>query len=186
IPFWWFRGYSSMYIERFEKINSTHILLDIFEMKIDYIVAVRKFNVEERNFVYVQLSPSAPTGLYNYDSGWLENYLQEQLKKNYGYYVDEEYAIWDNHLITRAEYDDGSAIINGKPVKTMGAELRARYITPYNFILCGQNHVINSFDNLDIEMNSLMNGILLGTITIDDLVNFIERLPNTSRYRANY
>ena len=36
--------------------------------------------------------------------------------------------------MTRAEYDDGATVIDGKVVDLNGkAKLRIRYITPYNF-----------------------------------------------------
>lgn len=64
-----------------------------------------------KKFVYVETNPEEPTGLY-------EEMTQEQID----YWVEqigscfEEYAIFDGHLITRAEYDDGAAVIDGKVI----------------------------------------------------------------------
>lgn len=175
-PFWWFRGGSSLHINNFTRIASDRILMDIFDMQIDYIVPVRQFNIGERNFVYVQVKPDKPTGLYEYPVGWIENYLQTQLDENWGYYFKEEYGIWNDRLITREEYDDGAALLDGKPTDTRGADLRVRYITPYNFILCGQRHVINNTANIEIQMTKLLDEILLERKTVKDLINFVERL----------
>ena len=112
-------------------------------MKIDYIVAVRKF-IPRKNFVYVHLSPEEPTGLYNYKEGWLEDYLRTQFEEHSGGYYFEEYGIFGDKLVTRAEFDDGATVVNGKVVQLQNVDLRVRYITPFNFILCGIDHVLNA------------------------------------------
>jgi hypothetical protein len=78
-------------------------------------------------------------------------------------------------LIKREEYD-GAALIDGKPTDTRGAELRVRYITPYNFVICGQRHVLNNLPDVDMQTTKLLDEILLGRRTVDDLVEFVETL----------
>jgi len=174
-PFWWLRGTANMPIEKFVLLDERRVLMDTYELNIEYIVAVREFNQKERNFVYVQVRQDEPTGLYDYSQDRLKSYLQHQLDENYGYYYYEQYAIWKDKLIRREEFDDGATVIDGKPVDIKGAELRERYITPYNLIICGKDHVLNS-GKTDDDMNEILDGILLGTKTIYDLVILIGSL----------
>jgi len=97
----------------FERLNVDRVQMDVYEIQIDYIVGVRAFSAEERNFVYVQISPEKPTGLYKYSEGALEQQLQESLGRNWGYYIQEEYGIWQGKFITREEHDDGASMIDG-------------------------------------------------------------------------
>jgi len=185
MPVWWWRGRANMYVHDFECLESDRILLDNLELKIGHVVAVREFNSEQRDFVYVQSLPEKPTGLYQHSEKWLQNHLQDKLKKGHGYYYFEEYGLWQNKMVTRQECDDGAAIIDGKPVKIRGAELRLRYVTPYNFILCGGDHVLIGNSNepsIDIELTKLLDEILLGKKMIEDLVDFVDNLPSTKRF----
>ena len=79
-------------------------------------------------------------------------------------------------MIKRAEYDDGAAMIDGKPTDTRGAKLRVRYITPYNFVICGHRHVLNNEPDVDMQTTKLLDEILLGKRTVEDLVAFVESL----------
>ena len=58
--------------------------------------------------------------------------------KQYGY-CREEYGFYkDKIAISREEYDDGSAVINGKVTDTKGSKLRVRYLSSYNFIIAAK------------------------------------------------
>jgi hypothetical protein len=178
IPFWWLRGRANLYFWEFERLDDDKVLIGNCEIKVNHIVAVREFYSEERDFVYLQAFPEEPIGLYKYPDGWLKGYLQKRLKKGHGYYFFEEYGLWKDHFITREEYDDGAAIIHGKPTQTKGAKLRLRYLTPYNIVLCGDDHVLNSISpQLDVDLTKLLDEMLLGTKTIEDLISFVDYLP---------
>lgn len=178
IPFWWLRGQATMHIQGFERLDANRMLLNIEELRIKYIVAVREFSAEERNFVYVHAMPEKPTGLYKYPRGWLKKYLQHHLDEGWGYYFYEEYGLWNNKLITRQEHDDGAAVIDGSPIRTSESKLRVRYLTSYNFVICGQDHVLNSvLPNVDETATKILDEILLGTKTVDNLIEFIAKLP---------
>jgi|GEM_PF-2027072 len=182
IPFWWFRGTSHMYIQSFQRLTDEIFLIDKDELCIDHIVAIREFSDEKRNFVYVQSRAEEPTGMVPFISKeWLNKCLQEKLDSNHGYYFYEEYAIWNGNLISREEYDDGSALIGGKPTPIRDAKLRRRYVTPYNFVICGQDHVLNT-SRTEYEQTKLLNGMLLGTKSINDLLDFVSSLPSSDRF----
>jgi hypothetical protein len=180
-PIWWFRGIANSQIEKFQRIAPDRFLLDEQEMTVDYITAVRKFGDDMRNFVYVQILPEQPTGVYKYREGWLEEYLQEQLGENHGYYYYEPYGLWKDKFFTREELEDGAAIIDGKPTDISEAEFRIRYVTPYNFVICGQDHVINN-NRVDRETGKLLNDILLGKKNVTDLVNYVKELERPPRF----
>ena len=130
-PIWWFRGSSALPIEKFEILNWRKCLMNIDELKIEKIAAYRGTSYYQ-DFVYVQCKKDKPTGLYKHNS----EFIKEQYDNNGDY--QEEFGIFKGKYITRQEYDDGSAIIRGKPVRTEGASLRSRNLTKYNFIIAAK------------------------------------------------
>jgi hypothetical protein len=80
--------------------------------------------------VYVECSPSEPTGLY------VDN-ISKQVE-HFGY-ASEEFAVFQGRYINLNEANDGATVVNGEPVSTEGqAEFRVRYLSPYNFIIAPQ------------------------------------------------
>lgn len=101
------------------------------------------------------------------------------------HFVDEEYALWGSHRISRQAYDDGGAIIDGVPRRIDSAVIRRRLLTPYNFIFVGNRHVIN--DNAhDRPLGTLLDGILLGTHSLKDVVTFVANLPQPNRLLSDW
>ena len=78
-------------------------------------------------------------------------------------------------------YDDGAVLIDGKPVVTSGTELRVRYLTPYNVLLCGHAHAIIQ-SNCDDQFKAVLDGILQATHTFADLIALIRDLPLPARH----
>ena len=78
--------------------------------------------------------------------------------------------------VTRAEYDDGAAIIDGKPQQIPGAQLRVRYNTPYNFIIASQESPINN-SQFDAQADKILNDILKGKSTVQEFANEMRKLP---------
>jgi hypothetical protein len=142
-PFWWFRGGSNLHIDRFERLAADRILINIEEMRIRKVIAVRVFSRSERDFVYVETGGEASIGVYTYAEGEIQRRLEKKSEPEcrLGYYMSEEYGLWQDRSITRAEYDDGAVVIDGKPILISRAELKVRYLTPYNFLLGAHDHV---------------------------------------------
>lgn len=173
-PIWWFRGGSNLDINNFERISDEKFLMDCDEIKVKRIVAYAAGEYYKK-FVYVEAYPEEETGLYQYDKGHIKLWADK-----YGYY-NEEYAEYENKKVTRSEYDDGAAVIDGKVVDLKGeAKLRIRYITPYNFIICAQFNPINN-DNYDDMMVTLLNGILKGQNSVEEIVEFVNKMPRDRR-----
>ena len=92
----------------------------------------------------------------------------------------EEYAIFDGHLIARAEYDDGATVIDRKVIDIVHqACIRIRYLTSYNFIICAKWNPLNE-TKYDSKRNYIWN--LKGTHTIYDLVDFSKK---STRHRMD-
>ncbi|MCC1498076.1 toll/interleukin-1 receptor domain-containing protein [Alcanivorax sp. 1008] len=166
IPIWWWRN-GDLQIKKFENIGEGVALMDGQELSIKKIAAVNAGSYYQ-SFVYVEVDPMKPTGLYQYD-------FQSSIE-NFGY-ASEEYAIFDGHNITREEYDDNAAVVNGKPVDLAGnAEFRLRYLTPYNFLIAAQNSPINNNSYYRTRRIHL-NQILEGNLGLEDLTDEILKLP---------
>ena len=166
-PVWWWRD-GDLHISKFERINDTSVLMDGQELKINRIAAVNSGSYYQ-SFVYVEVDPMEPTGLYEYD---IESSLE------YFGYCREEYAIFGDRNITRAEYDDNAAVIDGQPKTLDGkADLRVRYITPYNFIIAPHNSPINN-QSYDGRRRDVLNGLLKGSVSIEEVTDEIIQLPS--------
>ena len=173
-PIWWIRGSGNCDISRFERVTDDKFLMDGDEIKVKRIV-VYAAGEYYKKFVYVETYPEEETGLYTKDDAFVEEWAEK-----YGYYY-EEYAEYENKKVTRTEYDDGAAVIDGKVVDLNGkAKLRTRYITPYNFIICAHFNPMNS-SVYDDMLGKLLNGILKGQNSVEEIVEAVKKMPKHRR-----
>lgn len=166
-PIWWYRGGAAMYISKFLILDRKKILINIDEYIVEKI-AVKKGRSYYDHFVYLQCSADKPTGLYPINKDDIKRYNEEV-----GHYF-EEYGIYKGKLITRQEYDDGSAIIRGKPIKTIGAELRSRSLVKYNFIITSKFSPFNN-DEFHNESETFFIKLLRDEISFDEFVSWMEK-----------
>lgn len=170
-PIWWWRT-GDMHVDHFAVLDPNTILIDHQEFIIEEVAAVNAGSYHQ-TFIYIKTRPSKPTGLYDHSS------VDEEVK-HWGY-AREEYAVFNGQAIRRAEYDDGAAVIDGQVVQLHGeAELRVRYITPYNFLLAPQGGPINN-NRFDQLRNSFLNKILQGQTTLENLTSAVIELPKRHR-----
>ena len=165
-PIWWFRDFSSMYIDKFKKLSKTKLLIGIREFKIKRI-GVFVSQSDYKSFIYVETLGERQTGLYNFK--------KEDIKRHVDTigYSSEEYAIFNKKInISREHYDDAATIIKGKIVDTFGSELRVRFLSDYNFLIAANQ---SSFNSRKFEKDSSedMNKILKGEMRAEE---FIEKL----------
>lgn len=167
----WWRGPANLQIGHFEHIEESHFLMDTDELNIQWIAAVNQGSYF-RTFVYVETGADEPTGLYPAGADALARQIE-----TFGY-ANEEYGLVDDKLpVTRAEYDDGAAIIDGKPVDVRGrVALRARYISPYNFLIAPYMSPINN-PAFDYALQSYLNRMLQGEDVFEEMCAAISRLP---------
>lgn len=169
-PIWWFRGSSCNSIEDFQVISNDKIILDSKECKIRR-VATFNSNDYYRSFLYVEFHPEEQIGIY-------PKLTTSQIKESLSIfgYASEEYAVFQNNIIKRTEYDDGAAIINNKIVDIDKAEIRIRYLTPYNIIICAQFNPFNSSEGDKLTEKYLI-GILNENKTLENLIEESRYLP---------
>lgn len=166
-PIWWWRS-GDLHIDTFEQLTSTSVLMNYEELIIDEVAAVNAGSYYQC-FVYVKTKPSEPTGLYDC------SYISDSVMCRG--YAREEFALFNDRLISRAEYDDSAAIIDGIPTDLDGSEkLRVRYLTPYNFIIAPHNSPINH-GPFDQRRDELLTGILNSENTLEEFTEEFMRLP---------
>lgn len=170
-PIWWFRGTLSMQIENCYFKDKEKFLMDTFECLVDKICVYRT-NRYDRSFIYVELKAEKPIGVYEYN----ENDILREIH-NFGY-AKEEYGIFKDYFLTREEYDDGAKFIDGELVTLVNenAELRCRFLSRYNFIICALFNPINSNKN-DSILENYLNDMLNKKIDIKNIIEFVEKLP---------
>ncbi|MDA8328728.1 MAG: toll/interleukin-1 receptor domain-containing protein [Betaproteobacteria bacterium] len=171
LPIWWWRT-GDMHIDNFAVLSPNTVLIDYQELVIEEIAAVNAGEYYQ-TFIYIKTRPSQPTGLYDHSS------IDKEIA--YWGYAREEFAVLNGRPIRRAEYDDGAAVIDGQVVSLNGeAELRVRYVTPYNLILAPHCSPINNnqFDQIRVK---LLNEILQGTSNLDSLVDIVLKLRKLER-----
>ncbi|OQW34075.1 MAG: hypothetical protein A4E19_18865 [Nitrospira sp. SG-bin1] len=170
-PIWWWRS-GDMYIQHFSILSNDTVLLDHQELRIEELAAVNAGSYYQE-FLYIKARPSQPSGLYD------TSHIPDQIALRG--YAKEEFALFRGKPITRAEYDDGAAVIDGSVIELNGeAQLRETFLTPYNLIIAAHESPINNndFDEARVE---LLNRILRGQ-AIEDLTAAILKLPRKEHY----
>lgn len=162
IPIWCFRGHSNMGIKSYQQISESKVLINNDELKIDKI-AVFRSNDYYREFIYVETLPEKTVDICDT--------TQDEIKRMIDLwgYANEEYGWLNGKIITRSEYDDGAALIDGQIVDASDAKLRIRYLSKYNFIICAQFAPYNS-SKFDLESEDYLNGILQGSHKLEDFL----------------
>jgi len=146
------------------------------ELRIARIGASRTSFRPYRSFVYIEAVADEPSGAYVREPGEVNDLLRGKVP---GYYfVSEEYAVWNERCITLGEYEDDAAIIDGRPQPIAGAVRRLRFLTKYNFVLCGQYNVLNQ-KIADRETGEILDSILKGDSSFENLVDAVDVLPRT-------
>ncbi|QEE47589.1 nucleotidyltransferase domain-containing protein [Rhizobium sp. WL3] len=157
-PIWWSRGPSNLQITSYTETNE-YLLINGEEMKIARVAAVNHASYKY-NFVYVEVDPLPAIGIYERTP----DRIAEVAAGNGPFsYYSEEYGLVDGvHLVTRAEADDGSAVIEGELQSILGrSEIRGRYVTKYNFIIAAAGAPImdTTYDyTLEGHLNALLKG----------------------------
>lgn len=157
-PIWWSRGPSNLQISSYVETPDC-ILINGDEMKIVRVAAANPASYKY-NFVYAEVEPLPPTGIYERTP---ERIAEVAAGASPFPYYWEEYGLVDGtHLVTRAEADDGSAVIEGQLQSLRGRlEMRGRYVTKYNFIIAagGAPLLDSSYDyTLEGHLNAMLKG----------------------------
>lgn len=168
-PIWWFNGHNALYIYHFEVINNNKILLNNDELIIEKIIVYRGRSYYE-DFIYVECLPDTPSGLNEYDSKQIDEHFNK-----YGS-CTEEFGIYKGKFITRLEFDDGYALINGKSVNVNGAKLRSRFLSRYNFIIAAKFSPYNC-NEFDRDSKELFSKLLKNEIEFNEFISWMKHFP---------
>lgn len=176
-PVWVFRAGATENIQTFRRIGKNKVLMNSDELLIKRIVVYRDSGRYYGQYVYVEVEPDKPCGCYLHNSRVVKDIVDSR-----GFY-DEEFAVFKpswyspERKITRQEYDDGSAMINGSHVLLQGkAKLRLRYLTPYNFILAAKFSPFNC-NECDRTSEKYFKGMLDGTVSNEEFNDFLGKFP---------
>lgn len=176
-PVWFFRAGAAEDIKSFLRIGNNKVLMNTDELLIKRIVVYRDSGRYYGQYVYVEVEADKPCGCYSHNEATMKYMVDKR-----GYY-DEEFAVFKpswylpERKITRQEYDDGSAMVNGKPMRLHGrAELRLRYLTSYNFILAAKFSPFNCHE-FDRTSGEYFKGMLNGTISTKQFDEYMMVFP---------
>lgn len=173
-PVWWFRGPSNLPIRSFEHVRDRLYQMDESELLIRRIAAVKP-GPYYCDFVYVELDPMEPIGIYSQTADRIAE--ESSGEGHFGYYWEEYGLVDGKHVITRSQYDDGAAEIEGKLEDVRGrTQLRVRYVTPYNFIIAASQSSINNSD-FDEFLKDAMSRMLHGEDLLQELGEAVLKLP---------
>lgn len=176
-PIWYFRGSSCLDIGKFQVLSEERCLIGCDECWINKI-AVYVSSSYYRSFVYVELKPEQQTGANQIMSEEQINYWISELG-----YCTEEYGIYEDIYLSRAEYDDGAAFREGRHIEfNAKAELRVRYLSKYNFVICAKWHPFNSSKGDELTKKCL-DGLLNGSMDMESFCKMSEKLP---KHRNDY
>jgi len=166
-PIWWWRT-GDMHIDSFKVLSPDTVLIDHHEYVLEEIAAVNAGSYYQ-TFIYLKTRASEPCGLNDHSP------IQDQI--NYRGYASEEFGLYQGSPIRRVEYDDGAAVIDSKVVDLgSDADVRVKYLSPYNLILAPHDSPINNNDFDDIRVQ-LLNGMLKNETSLEQLTSAILKLP---------
>jgi hypothetical protein len=173
-PIWWWRD-GNYQISKFKKLSRNTVLLDTKELKVRRLIAV-PYSSYYRCFVYLEAAPMKPCGAYKWTEAGKLKLVQDSG------YAWEEYGLYKGkHAVTRTEFDDNAAEINGKLVTlNHDVELRERYITPYNLLIAPHGSPINNKE-FDYVLRDFMNRMLQDKANIEELYELVQKLPKFQR-----
>jgi hypothetical protein len=171
-PIWWF-GRGNLQITNCKQVDVRTLVINVDEYKVSRVAAIYSSSYR-RIWVYLETEALLPTGLYAHSQSSLE------IAKAKGETYAEEYGIYKGmHKVTRAEYDDGHAMVNGKIEHISGeCELRVRHLTPYNLVICAHESPINNSE-FDQTLEQLLDSVLRDPASFGALEENISRLPIT-------
>lgn len=173
-PIWWFRDGSAACIDSFRILDENHILLSDDELNIRKLIVYNAGSGEYyRDYIYVECVADPPCGKETHSMDTIKEFV------NLSGYYSEEFAVFKptldspEYIISRQEFDDGAAIINGKILPLGGkAKLRIRYLTPYNFIIAAKDSPYNSKE-FELRSGEYLNHIQKGIIDFKVFHDFL-------------
>ena len=176
-PIWWFRAGSAEHIKDFKILSNDKILINNDELRIKRIAIFRDSGRYYGQYVYVETVPDVSCGCYKHSKSIIKDFVTD-----IGYF-NEEFALFKpcwylpTFTISRQEYDDGVAKILGRHIAIKRrANLRIRYLSPYNFIIAAKFSPFNCID-FDRTSKEMFDLLLNNKISIDEFNQYMLKFP---------
>ncbi|TMW71179.1 serine/threonine-protein kinase [Alteribacter natronophilus] len=159
VNLWWTQGDSNSSIGRkFNKINTNEWVMDSTEIVIEKMWAMKQSHSLDHQFILIKTKAMSDFSIYG----------------DGGKYEWSEAGWFKNKYITREEYDDGVAEMDGTIVKLDGtAEVRGRNLIPQFYFLATQSHPI-LISNNDLVVSDIYKNLLVrGELMEEDIYKLI-------------
>jgi hypothetical protein len=167
-PVWWRRGGQAEAIKKIAVVDSNIIVLEYNRIKVRKM-AVHVSPEYYKSYIYLEAEAESPTGLYHNPS---TEYKESTFER--GGYLTEEYAEFQNQLISRQEFDDGACVMGERVVPLNGkAKLRVRYTSPFNCIITAKNSPYNS-SKFNRDSQILFHEALQSDDGVTELFKFLD------------
>ena len=174
-PIWWWRD-GNLHVESFTLQPNGLYLMGVVELDIRRIAAAPG-RAYWQHFVYVETGGLPPSGAYKPNPEGSKSTFD-----TFGYDYEEYGLVDGQHVVTRGEYDDGGAEIDGELQDIhRRAELRVRHLTPYNFLISANDSPINN-PAFDQTLEEGLNRILQTGNGLEELAAEIWRLPRPRQH----
>lgn len=165
LDMWWNRGISDNHLtlSELDTKNGTWIL-DRYEIKISKLIIFYNLSLYN-DFVLILTESMPPFGIYEYPDSYIPN-------------CEEAGFVDDKYYISRGEFDNGYALINGETIElyTTKNELRSREMSPNAFFIGTRwNNVINDDNRKYIEEFYQIMKVKNFQICKEDLKDFLNK-----------
>lgn len=164
---WWTQGGSNCHISNeIRKLNEDTWIMDGMEIQIEKIWVLKDSYSLDHQFIVIKTKPMPPFGIYGEDGGvrW------------------EEAAWFRDRYISRHEYDDGVAEIDGESVWIEGeAEIRIRKLYSDYYFIATQSHPVLLSENDGVVMDVYEKLLETGSLDEED----IKKLSRLRRHRIS-
>ncbi|KAB8139738.1 hypothetical protein F8S13_26925 [Chloroflexia bacterium SDU3-3] len=140
---WWYQGLGQTVAQPFYRMENNIWLIWYLECDIIDLWAF-KYTTLERQFILLHLAPRPPFGIY---------------KLNDNDRVNEEAGYFNGIYISRGEFDDGFAVIDGQVLEVNNAEIRRRNLRNDFIFLAPELSILNNPEN-DMTVHEIYKSLL--------------------------
>ncbi|SRR6266702_1460580 len=173
---WWFEDNTAANsADPIKNLSEDIWLIDTHECDI-VDLWIYRHPTEERQYVIVHLAPRPMFGIYDYNLG------NTDTSTEVADYNVEEAAYFRGIYVTRGEYDDGYALIEGKVVKLKGAEIRTRNLKDNFLVLAPKMSIYNLYNHATYnkQIKEVYNALLAAGKITPSILTPLEYLKRPS------
>ncbi|KXY64612.1 serine/threonine-protein kinase [Bacillus cereus] len=165
IDLWWTQGRGNMAIKKCEPLNKDTWLMDYTEIQIEKLWALKDNYSMDHQFILIKTKAMPNFNIYEYEVSFRE-----------------EAAWFMDRYISREEYDDGVADIDGESVVLEGrADLRVRNLQTQYYFIASSSHPILLFENDSIVLEVYEKLLATNILEKED----VERLTKLKIHRIS-